>query len=236
MWCSHCQQDVPGVVSARDRDILCCPRCSEELSGEPAPPPQQEEQDDDWNDWELTDSLEEASTALDSLQASEFAQQDDQEREDDDLPARLLRAAPPPSPAPPAARPMRSGAAWALVLLGVTSLVCGLVLIVWSFFEARPELWQWGMPAALAGQGALLIGFVLQLDSLWQAGRANAEQLARSDAQLAELAKSIQMLNVTQSGPSQSFYAHYAAGARPELLMADLRSQLDLLASRMSTD
>ena len=104
------------------------------------------------------------------------------------------------------------------------------------FVEARPELWQWGVPAALAGQGALLIGFVLQLDGVWQASRANTQQLAQNDIQLSGLAQSIQMLNVTQSGPSQSFYAHYAAGARPELLMADLRSQLDLLASRMSNE
>jgi hypothetical protein len=41
-------------------------------------------------------------------------------------------------------------------------------------------------------------------------------------------------MSVTHSAPAQSFYAHMAGGASPQLLLADLKGQLDLLAVRMS--
>ena len=34
-------------------------------------------------------------------------------------------------------------------------------------------------------------------------------------------------------GPSGAFYAHWAGGAGPEILLADLKSQLDLLALKL---
>jgi hypothetical protein len=80
----------------------------------------------------------------------------------------------------------------------------------------------------------LLLGLVLQMDSLWQANRRTTETLDQVDHRLQEINHTTTMLGTTHSAPAQSFYAHMAAGANPQMLLADLKGQLDLLAVRMS--
>jgi hypothetical protein len=90
------------------------------------------------------------------------------------------------------------------------------------------------MPLALAGQAALVIGLILQLESLWQNTRDTSSTLGDLDSQLRDLRHATTMLSTTHSNSAQSFYAHMAEGASPELLLADLKGQLDLLAARMA--
>jgi hypothetical protein len=93
---------------------------------------------------------------------------------------------------------------WTVLTLGLMALTCGGVLLGWSLVAGREDLWTVGVPVALGGQIVLLIGLILQLDRLWHDNRHTAEKLHQ--------------------------VAHSAGGTSPQLLLADLKSQLDLLA------
>ena len=125
---------------------------------------------------------------------------------------------------------------WSLLSLGMMCLVCGGVLLGWSIVGSRPDLWSIGLPLALAGQAGLLIGFVLQLDGLWQNSRRTTDTLSNLDERLSELRTATSLLSTTHGGPAQSFYAHMAEGASPHLLVADLKGQIDMLAVRMANE
>jgi hypothetical protein len=151
------------------------------------------------------------------------------------------RAAPPPKSSP--ARPAsiqhvsndRSVAilAWTALFLGTTGFTCGLALIVWSAITGRQDLMAIGSPISLAGQIVLVVGLVLQLDRVRRESRRAAEKLEAVDEQLHDLKTTTAALGNTH-GPSGAFYAHWAGGAGPDVLLGDLKSQLDLLAVKLS--
>lgn len=122
---------------------------------------------------------------------------------------------------------------WTILSLGTTAFVCGGMLLGWSFVANRQELWNLGLPIALGGQIALLIGLVLQLDRLWSDSRHAAAKLDDVDQQLHELKTATTLLGTSHSSPASAFYSHMAYGASPQLLLADLKSQLDLLAVKI---
>lgn len=134
----------------------------------------------------------------------------------------------------PAARP--SALAWMALALGLMTFVCGGVLLAWSFFSARADLWSLGMPITLAGQCVLVFGLVLQLDRIWQAGREQNDRLRHVDRRLSDLRREAALLGTPQASSAQSFYSHMAQGASPQLLLADLKGQIDLLALRMARE
>jgi hypothetical protein len=127
----------------------------------------------------------------------------------------------------------KSGLGWLMLSLGLMAFVCGGVLVAWSFVANRPDLWRLGLPITFAGQAGLILGLVLQLDGLWQSSRQAAATLGELDDELAEIKHATTLLSTTHTGPAQSFYAHYSSGASPQLLLADLKGQLDLLATRL---
>jgi len=120
-------------------------------------------------------------------------------------------------------------------LFGTMALVCGSILLGWATIADRPELWTFGTPIALGGQIVLLVGLVCQLERLWSDSRRAVHQLEKVDAQLHELRTATTLLG-TVHGPSAAFYAHLAGGAGPELLLSDLKGQLDILAARLAEE
>ena len=82
----------------------------------------------------------------------------------------------------------------------------------------------------------LLMGAILQLDGLWENNQANFEMLDQLDQQLTDLRHATNMLSVSNSQASQSFYMHLAEGANPQMLLADLKGQIDLLSMKMAQD
>jgi hypothetical protein len=142
---------------------------------------------------------------------------------------------PPPAPVERPKSPKRSAAfAWPALMLGMMTFTCGAVLTVWSFVAGRDDLWTYGLPAVLAGQGLLVLGLVLQLEGLWQNNRDTRETLDDLDRELAELRHATAVLTSTHTAPSQSFYNHMAEGASPHLLLADVKGQLDVIAMRLA--
>ncbi len=131
-------------------------------------------------------------------------------------------------------KPRFAGLAWASLSLGVMAFVCGGVLLGWSALAGRQDLWSLGLPLTLAGQAGLIVGLVLQLETLWQTNRATSQTLQNLDGEIHELRHSTTLLTNSRSNPAQSFYLHLAEGASPNLLLADLKGQLDLLSEQMS--
>lgn len=132
-------------------------------------------------------------------------------------------------------KPRRSSPlAWTAIALGLMAFVCGAMLLGWSLVTGRNELWSVGLPIALVGQFALLFGLIWQLDGLWQGNRDAAEKLDDVDGRLDDLNKTATLLTTAHSSPAQAFYVHMAGGASPQLLLADLKGQLDLLAMQMA--
>lgn len=125
---------------------------------------------------------------------------------------------------------------WLSLALGTTGFVCGGVLMGWSLAADRPELWTLGLPTALVGQISLLIGLVIQLDRLRRDNRHAATKLDHVDKQLNDLKTSATLLSGSQGPTSTAFYSHFAGGAGPQLLLTDLKSQLDLLATRIARE
>ncbi|QDU95679.1 hypothetical protein [Lignipirellula cremea] len=139
----------------------------------------------------------------------------------------------------PAARrteksPRASLLAWSVLSLSLMVFVCGAVLLGWSVVQQRGELWTVGLPLALIGQAGLVVGLVLQFEHLWQTNRQTTSTLIEIDDELENLRRTASLMGSTHSFPAQAFYAHLSDGADPQMLLADLKGQMDMLAMRLA--
>ncbi len=254
MWCRTCQQDVPAI-GATDESPVCCARCRNPFSVDAATPAadpvvaNELARDEpalptDWlakalhEDWELEDELNQAQQLAASLGVRERGDSTIRFDQTHRPPqAENLASASSSSPRQRRHKPVQTSFfSFCMLSVGLMSFVFGAVLVGWSFVEDRPDLWRLGLPFTLGGQAALIIGLIFQLDGLWRSNHGAAETLEDLDSQLAELRRATSLLSTTNSSPAQSFYSHMADGASPQLLLADLKGQLDLLASRMADD
>lgn len=123
--------------------------------------------------------------------------------------------------------------AWLILSVGLSVFACGALLLAWSVLGRREDLWPIGLPLVLVGQAGLILGVVLQLDGLWSSSRRATTVLHDLDSELARVRQATTLLSAARSSPGQSFYAHLAEGAPPQMLLADLKGQLDLLARQI---
>jgi hypothetical protein len=121
-----------------------------------------------------------------------------------------------------------------MIGLGVMAIIAGGGLLGWSELEHRGELWNPGIAAIVAGQIGLLIGLALRLERVWQNGRDAIRKLDAVDSQLHRLERTTTLMCVNHGSAAQAFYAHMADEASPQMLVADLKGQIDLLASTMA--
>jgi hypothetical protein len=262
MWCRACQQDVPGVRSPYDASLRCT-RCNGPLlspadSGETRAGTytahdgaiHEETALDDgsqeasspalpcWDDWALEEDLKSAEHLIGEpgiLAASDDAElEPGPTPEDSDEPprsspeTRVLRRHVDNSVDQTLVRLSRyllAGSLFTLALAGG--------LLVLSLTAPRPELWRLGMPLLLVGQVGLILGLVIQLDSVWRSNRAANDTLEEMDQEVAHLRRTTAVL-ATRDPSSRSFYLHMAHGVSPHLLLADLRGQLEMLDARLS--
>jgi hypothetical protein len=122
------------------------------------------------------------------------------------------------------------------ILLGVAALLGGGIALGYSVFGSRPDYWNFGLPFVIGGQIVLLVGLVLQLDRVWRENRTAAAKLDEVDEELHDLKTTAALLSTSHSPSAGSFYAHYAGGANAQLLLTDLKSQLDLLAIKIARE
>ncbi|HLA86183.1 MAG TPA: hypothetical protein VJL29_15455 [Thermoguttaceae bacterium] len=121
---------------------------------------------------------------------------------------------------------------WTTLTLGLMASACGGVLLAWSAVVRRDDLWNVGLPIALGGVLALIVALVLQLDRLAHEHRRTASQIEQFDSRLVQLRRDAAM-SADARPTGSAFYAHLAGGASPQMLLSDLRSQLDLLTERL---
>ena len=255
MWCIDCRQDVPALLSG-DKQTFCCPRCGGTLctdhglgtdgrsAAQAEDDPATSESPPGYDGWEMSEEIRAIGRALrgskrDDPQSKAIYRRESMrfDQPHSDLPVWHAPTTERPSKQP-TIEAERHGSAmtWLTLALGTTGFVCGGVLMGWSLATGRQELWTIGLPVALVGQIALLIGLVMQLDRMRRDNRRAAAKLDDVDEQLHDLKTSASLLSASHGPASTAFYTHFAGGANPQLLLTDLKSQLDLLAMRMANE
>ena len=69
---------------------------------------------------------------------------------------------------------------WFCTLLGTMATTCGGVLLGWSAWTAREELWRIGVPITLGALAVLAVGLLLHLDQSWQHRRTASHLPAKT--------------------------------------------------------
>ncbi|MCC9605159.1 hypothetical protein LOC68_24355 [Blastopirellula sp. JC732] len=230
MWCEHCRQDVPAIAAAEDARIICG-RCQNTLEAKPEEPPSLRID---------TLRLQEDLQTIDRIVAMMGRDAAPDKMLTPPSPSPLRESAPPRPPATPATPkkkihgPQTPIFSWLATSLGSIMMVCGLVLLGWALFEPRPILTIVGQPLTALGLAAMLVGVVFQLDSVMQYNRRLHRHVQLVEEELHDLQATTRLANTTHASPSQNFYLHMAEGASPHVLLADVKGQLDLLATQMA--
>lgn len=239
MWCPRCRQDVPAIATAHEQ-TLACVRCRQPLA-------------------RLSDANIESAAGKQESSAKANADEldllsSDQQAEIDDLLSRaewllgIDAAAPSRSRSahyvaeihgpvgavpghhfgvhhkPPTARraPWVSWASWGALGVALTGFCCGGILLGWSLIANRQELWNIGETVTLASQVGLLIGLILQLERISGERRQTASRLTLLDQRVESL----------RSGTWTGLFGDEKSDAT-ETMLADLKTQLDTLATRL---
>jgi len=126
--------------------------------------------------------------------------------------------------------------AWLLVVLGASALVGGIGTMGWSLWLDRTEFWNLALGTTLAGQVLLIFGLVLVVSRLWRNSRYATGKLQDAHTRLVELQHSADALTATRTGGAPAFYAELVRGASPQMLLSNLKGQLDQLATRLGSD
>lgn len=190
----------------------------------------------DLDDWEMEDDFRVIERLADSLHVDDARAPVTSPAWCEETPSDPELPPEPPRERRRERKPAGAALAWGVLSLGLVAFVFGGALLAWSFIATRGDLWCWGMPLTLVGQALLLVGVVLQIDGLWQNNTQTAEALDELDEQIFGLRHTTTLLGTTHNSPARSFYAHVAGGASPQMLLADLKGQLDVLAMRLAQD
>jgi len=175
MWCHQCREDVPALPSS-DKPGVCCARCGatiqSEFFGAAASDPAIS-----YDGWELDEQLRHIERILkpEGFLGGLAANLQDglPEPARFDLAHAAADAGRVPSPhvgltkrhQPSRKRRTQRGTFWGAftwmgLSLGTAAFACGGILLGWSMAAGRQELWNIGLPVALGGQIALMVGLV----------------------------------------------------------------------------
>jgi hypothetical protein len=123
--------------------------------------------------------------------------------------------------------------AWLIVGAGTLGLAAGIGLIAGSLGTGQMIYWNLALGLALGGQGTLIFGLVLAVSRLWRSTRHAGQRLQEVQARLAQLQHSADALTGMRSGGAAAFYADLVRGASPQMLIANLKGQVDQLSVRL---
>jgi hypothetical protein len=263
MWCSNCQQDMPSIAHPTSGRMVCM-RCQRTMrtrrpdhtvsisdqgialdetaaATAAASPPR-------FDDWSATQTVRHLGRELRRSGIAFGAAQSGRRRFDppQELFAQFTQRAA-PSIAPVIAEPTAitrlhsrraeggQVAAWSIVLFGALLLVGGSGLIAWSLSAQQLHLWNLALGLTLGGQGTLIFGLVLVVSRLWRNTRRAAGKLQDVNARLNQLQHAADTLTAMRSGGAPAFYADLVRGASPHVLLANLKGQIDQLATRVGS-
>ncbi len=106
-------------------------------------------------------------------------------------------------------------------------------MLTWSAAFQLPQPWQWGMTATIAAEGMLILGLIGMAARLWRNGRQVNQQLDGVTGQLHQIERITGALAGSRMSSSQHYYDHFHQVASPHMLIANLRGQVDQLATRI---
>jgi hypothetical protein len=136
-----------------------------------------------------------------------------------------------------ASRPRRAERAqifaWLIVFAGVLTLGGGIGLVAWSLSTEQLLYWNVAIGLALGGQGLLIFGLVLVVSRLWRNSRFDSGKLQDVHARLGQLQQTADALTAMRSSGAPAFYADLVRGASPQVMLANLKGQIDQLATRI---
>lgn len=123
--------------------------------------------------------------------------------------------------------------AWMIVVAGMLVLAAGIGLVAWSLAARQMLYWNLAIGLTLGGQGALIFGLVLVLSRLWRNSRYASGKLQDVHTRLGQLQQTADVLATMRAGGAPSFYTDLMRGASPQVLLANLKGQVDQLAARV---
>ncbi|HEX2476469.1 MAG TPA: hypothetical protein VHK01_17075 [Lacipirellulaceae bacterium] len=123
--------------------------------------------------------------------------------------------------------------AWLIVVAGTLVLAGGIGLVAWSLAAGQMLYWNLAMGLTLSGQGTLIFGLVLVVSRLWRNSRYATGRLQDVHAGLNQLQQTADVFAAMRSGGAPNFYADLLRGASPQVLLANLKGQVDQLAARV---
>lgn len=246
MWCQHCGQDVPAVSAAAGVPAAC-PRCqhtaeaeselhAESVGVEPT------------DEWRTEQRMRAIGRSLRTPLTIARSPNDDRSMLWVDMPAALHAPKPETSDAQRHAERSRQVrvqrtserrmqvVAWFALVFGLGLAVGGVGLMGMGMFGEHSVFWRWGVGVTLAGQAILIAGLVKALMSLWGSSRAASRRIAEMQRELAEVGRTAEAIIAQRPGGSSGFYGELARGASPALLLANLKGQIDHLATRLHHD
>jgi hypothetical protein len=125
--------------------------------------------------------------------------------------------------------------AWLTAFCGAAVLGAGLGTVSWSLSAGRADTWNLAVGLTLTGQGLLIFGLVLIAARLWRNSRYASHKLIDVHTQLGQLQHTADALTAMRSG-APAFYAELVRGASPQMLLANLKGQIDQLTTRLSNE
>jgi len=123
--------------------------------------------------------------------------------------------------------------AWLIVVAGTLVLSAGIGLVTWSLAAKEMLYWNLAIGLTLGGQGMLIFGLVLVLSRLWRNSRFATGKLQDVHARLGQLQQTADVLATMRAGGAPAFYTDLMRGASPQVLLANLKGQVDQLAARV---
>lgn len=252
MWCSDCQQDVPAVAN-QPHGPLVCPRCHIELKAMQAAKPTdsgielgsfdapvEPEPVSPWDETTRQQS-EQRLRQIGRKLRTPYAVTNQSTIQPAAIPtppihAPAIRAktiSEQRSDSPLSRR--SSGFVSVMLFIGVVGFFVGAIMLAWSAAFQLSQIWQWGMTTTIAAEGLLILGMTWMAVRLWRNSRRVNQQLYGVDRQLVEIQKQAGALSSNQLSASQNYYQHFNQTASPHFLVANLRGQVDQLASRIAS-
>ncbi|WP_425396804.1 hypothetical protein [Aeoliella sp.] len=247
MWCQHCGQDVPAITAGTGVPAECS-RCGRPASRKAEALKHEASETTTSEEWSTDRRLRHIGRSLRTpLKVSSNSDTGEATLHWVDtlaLPAgsESTKQRKPTVDYSRAARARRAGdrrmqiVAWLALVLGLGLAAGGVTLVGMGMFGEEPRFWQWGVGVTLAGQAVLIGGLVRVLTSLWNASRAAARRVVEMQHELAEVGRTAEAIIAQRPGGPSGFYGELARGASPALLLANLKGQIDHLATRLHQD
>ncbi|MGI9457169.1 MAG: hypothetical protein ACR2NU_11455 [Aeoliella sp.] len=243
MWCQHCQQDVPAVSPAAGKPLSCaqCQKPIDRVARTEQCESVLTNPSEQLLDRQADQRMRQIGRSLRSPSAAGADLTSDVRQNWVDLPHCQSSNRDSSASRTVASEVRRSGAgenrmqafAWLATMFGLGLAIGGVALLSVALFGEHPELWQWGVGVTLAGQTTLIAGLIRVLTSLWSNSRTASQRLVAVQQELAQVQRSAESLIAQRPGGASGFYGELTRGASPTVLLANLKGQIDHLATRL---